>query len=126
MNNVIQFPAPSANNTEADEDLISSISRSFRARREIISRDETNKKRCGKRAPINFEKGWDYPEHWTGNHQHAFDFFRQFQGLSRAEAVVKIESIIRSDRVIEGESGEERSWRIARLALASLKPKSRG
>jgi hypothetical protein len=69
---------------------------------------------------IQFPRAWSRPGHWTDQHEYFFDHFRECDGLSLEEATAKVEAHIHRGRTIPGESGGERTLRMAQEAFQSL------
>lgn len=67
---------------------------------------------------LQFPKPFTYPEHWTANDRHAFDWKREGYGLSVEEAAADIEASIHRRRKVPGETDDESLLRQAREAIA--------
>lgn len=66
------------------------------------------------------------PGDWSATDLHFFEHLRRCDGLSVAEARESIESQRHIERIVPGETEQERCLRMAREALASLRRRRGG
>lgn len=70
---------------------------------------------------IPFPQPFAYPAHWTPRHQHMFDHRVKHFGGDSARATDELEAIIHTERVVPGESADQRALRMARETFAYMK-----
>lgn len=63
----------------------------------------------------------EFPEHWTGMHEHLYEHFRRCDGLSPKEAWARIEQNIADKREADAlPPGKDKLLFLARLAMSRL------